>query len=122
MKNVLVIDDEPDITTSVKKGLQHKGFEVDVFNDPLEALTKMKHVSYDLAILDIRMPKMNGFDLFREIRKNGYKGKVCFLTAFEVYYDEFKKLFPDLEIRHFIRKPISIRDLAEQINIILDKK
>ncbi|HEU5220509.1 MAG TPA: response regulator, partial [Candidatus Nitrosotalea sp.] len=73
--------------------------------------------------IDIRMPKMNGFELYREIKKkNDSKAKICFFTAFEVYYDEFRKMFPSLEVKCFIRKPITISDLVTHINSELERK
>ena len=65
----MLVDDEPDITSTLKIGLQDNGFEVDTFNDPIEVLSNFKAGSYDLIILDIKMPKMNGFELYKEIEK-----------------------------------------------------
>lgn len=115
---VLIVDDEKDITSSLKLGLAHKGFKVDVYNDPVEALANYKPGMYELIILDIRMPRMNGFEFFREVKKLDRSVKVCFLTAFEVYTDEFKKLFPDMKVEGFLRKPITISELATQIEKI----
>jgi DNA-binding response OmpR family regulator len=87
---LLVVDDEPDITLAFSMGLEDSGFEVDAFNDPLlalEALKKQKK-SYDLALIDVKMPKMNGFELFKEIRKVNDKVKVCFATAFDIQEEE----------------------------------
>lgn len=112
---VLVVDDEPDITSAMKIGLQDYEFYVDVANDPVQVLKNYLPGSYDLLILDIKMPKMNGFELYKEIKKKDEKVNVCYLTAFEVYYEEFKKAFPDIDITHFIRKPISMSDLVLQI-------
>lgn len=112
------MDDEKDITSSLKLGLAHKGFTVDVYNDPVDALANYKPGTYDLIILDIRMPKMNGFEFFREVKKVDESVKVCFLTAFEVYTDEFKRLFPNMKIEGFLRKPITISELATQIEKI----
>lgn len=123
MKKILIIDDEHDITTSVKNGLERKGFEVHTYNDPMKVLEDFKPDVYDLMLIDIRMPKMNGFELYREIKKkNDSKAKICFFTAFEVYYDEFRKMFPNLEVKCFIRKPITISDLVTHINSELEKK
>ena len=122
MAKILVVDDELDITASIKNGLQRHGFEVDTFNDPLKALSSYKPGEYDLLLLDIRMPKMNGFELYREIKKKNDTTKICFFTAFEVYYDEFKKVFPKLDVKCFIRKPISIADLVAHINLELGKQ
>lgn len=120
MKKVAVVDDEPDITTVLKRGLEHHGFSVDVFNDPQAALSSFKPNHYDLMIIDIRMPKLNGFDLYRELKKKDANTKVCFLTAFEIYYDEFRKMFPTIDVRAFIRKPISISSLVNQVNATLE--
>ena len=99
----------------MKIGLSNQEYLVDVANDPEMVLRNYVANSYDLLILDIRMHKMNGFELYKGIRKIDDKVKVCYLTAFEVYYEEFKKAFPDLDITHFIRKPISMSDLVLQI-------
>lgn len=120
-KKILVVDDEPDITTSIKNGLTKNGFEVTIYNDPITALNNYNTKTYDLLLLDIRMPKMNGFELYREIKKKGNDDtKVCFFTAFEVYYDEFKKIFPNVEVKCFIRKPVTIKELISHINTELD--
>jgi YesN/AraC family two-component response regulator len=70
-------------------------------------------------IIDIRMPKLNGFDLYREIRKKDSNVKVCFLTAFEIYYEEFRKMFPTIDVKAFVRKPVSISALIKQANMII---
>ena len=88
---ILAIDDEPDLTIYCKMALEHYGFEVKTFNDPKEALSNYKPGYYDLVILDIKMPKMDGFELYHEIKKKDANAKVCFLTASELYYDEFRK-------------------------------
>jgi len=122
MKKILVVDDEPDITLSIKNGLKRKGFEVDAYNDPLKALDDFKPGVYDLLLIDIRMPKLNGFELYRELKKKSENITVCFFTAFEVYYDEFRKVFPALDVKCFIRKPITINELVMHINSELAKK
>src|ERR1700747_626428 len=121
MKKILVVDDEPDITQSIKNGLERKGFQVYAYNDPLKVLADFKPGEYDLMLIDIRMPKMNGFELYREIKKKSENVRICFFTAFEVYYDEFRKMFPNLEVKCFIRKPITINDLVTHINSELEK-
>lgn len=120
MKRIAVVDDEPDITTVLKKGLEHHGFAVEVFNDPQAALASFKPGYYDLMIIDIRMPKLNGFDLYRELKKRDENVKVCFLTAFEIYYEEFRKMFPTVDVRAFIRKPVSISNLVSQVNATIE--
>jgi len=120
MKRIAIIDDEPDITTVLKKGLELHGFAVDVFNDPQLALANFRPGNHDLIIIDIRMPKINGFDLYRELKKRDGGIKVCFLTAFEIYYEEFKKMFPAIDVRAFIRKPVSISSLVSQVNSTIE--
>ena len=121
MKRIAVVDDEHDITIILKKALEHHDhdFAVDTFNDPQAVLATFQPSYYDLMIIDIRMPRMNGFDLYRELKKRDSGVRVCFLTAFEIYYEEFKKLFPTIDAKAFIRKPISISNLVNQINAII---
>jgi DNA-binding response OmpR family regulator len=116
---ILLVDDERDINTVVKKGLERVGFKVRTFNNPLDALSKFEAGSYDVALLDIRMPSMNGFELYKKLREIDSKIKVCFITAFEMYEEEFKKLFPSYEVRCFIKKPIKLTDLIVEIEKIL---
>jgi two-component system, OmpR family, response regulator ChvI len=114
---ILIVDDEEDITSILKKGLEKYGYEIDVFNDPLLALSSFRAGSYDLILLDIRMPKMDGFELYQRITQLDSKTKVCFMTAFEVYYDALKELFPDsYESVCFVRKPIAIQDFVKRIS------
>jgi two-component system catabolic regulation response regulator CreB/two-component system response regulator ChvI len=118
MSRILIVDDEKGITNPLKIGLEDLGFRVDSYNDPEEALSKYEPNRYELIIVDIRMPQMNGFDLFRELKKIDSNAKVCFLTAFDVYEGEFQKLFPDMKVEGFIKKPITISGLASEIKKI----
>ena len=112
---ILLVDDEPDITSSLKMGLERKGFQVDAFNDPRKALKEFKPNVYDMIFLDIRMPKMNGFELYRELRAKDQKTPIAFLTAFDVYQNEFKKMFPDMKVDRLLRKPIGISELVAYV-------
>jgi DNA-binding response OmpR family regulator len=119
---LLVVDDEPDITLAFSMGLEDSGFTVDAFNDPLSALESFKEEkkSYALALLDINMPKMNGFELYKEIRKIDDKVKVCFVTAFDIQREEEDDLKAvgtlNDEKPAIIRKPITIDDLIKRVN------
>jgi DNA-binding response OmpR family regulator len=119
---ILVVDDEPDLTQVSRLALEYHGFKVDSFNDPQEALSKFKPGSYDLIILDIKMPQMDGFELYHEIKKKDNNAKVCFLTASELYYEEFRnKEYRALDRDLFIRKPIDNEDLVKEINKMIKK-
>jgi DNA-binding response OmpR family regulator len=112
IKRVLIVDDEADILFVIKKGLQREDFEIITQQDPTKALAEFKPGYYDLLLLDVRMPNMTGFELYREIRKIDAKVKICFITAFEIYFDEFKKVFPKINVSCFIRKPVTIEELT----------
>jgi DNA-binding response OmpR family regulator len=129
-KRILFVDDEQDITFAIGIGLEDNGFVVDTFNDPLLALQSFKEndeknnnrKSYDLAILDIKMPKMNGFELYNEIRKIDGKVKICFITAFDIQKDEnFDSIIEsaDKDKPVVIRKPIDIEELVKRIKKII---
>ena len=113
------MDDEPDITSSFKEALRDHGFEqVDISNDPLLALKNFKAGSYDLLIIDIVMPEMDGFSLYEEIRKIDNKVKVCFITAFEINYQALRAVFPASDdLGCFIRKPVDMDDFVKRIKL-----
>lgn len=140
---ILIVDDEEDITFFLKEALEEfGGFEVVTFNDPLLALSSFnnndsKSSAYDLILLDIKMPKMDGFELYQELQKridtadgnnssnissgdqgkNGKRPKICFMTAFDVYFEALKELFPDTYPSIcFIKKPSSAQDLIKRIS------
>jgi two-component system, OmpR family, response regulator ChvI len=115
MVRILLVDDEPDITSSVQRGLVSHGFQLDAYNDGDQALSEFKPEKYDLALIDFKMPKMDGYDLYREIKRKDSNIKICFLTAYEIYFDEFKKLFPTQTHQCFIRKPITVKFLISHI-------
>ena len=119
---ILVVDDEPDLTQVSTLALEYHGFIVDSFNDPQEALSKYKPGLYDLVILDIKMPKMDGFELYQEIKKKDNNANVCFLTASEQYYEEFRnKDYCALDRNLFIRKPIENEELVKQIKKMIKR-
>jgi DNA-binding response OmpR family regulator len=119
---ILVVDNEPDLTQVSRLALEYHGFKVDSFNDPHLALSKYSPGLYDLVILDIKMPNMDGFELYQEIKKIDNNANVCFLTASEQYYEEFrKKEYYALDRNLFIRKPIENEELVKEINKIIKK-
>ncbi len=113
---ILLVDDDPDVVEVLRRGLKVKGLQVDAYTSPQEALQSFKPEAYDLAILDIRMPAMTGFQLYREMKKVDTAIAVCFLSAFEIQPDEFKSVFPSMDsVKTIIKKPISINGLLKQI-------
>jgi DNA-binding response OmpR family regulator len=121
-RRLLLVDDEQDITSILCKVLQKSGFEVVFFNDPLLALQHFKPRYYDLVILDIRMPKMNGFELYLQIKRKDKRVKVCFLTAVSEFeeYEQYKKdAYPKLGERYFLAKPVSNDELIRRVNEML---
>lgn len=119
---ILLVDDEPDITLTFRLVLEDNGFVVNVFNDSRLALSSFKKGLYALALIDIRMPKINGFDLYREIRKLDDGIKVCFMTAFDIKRDELNAAIPALKEENpvIFRKPIKIEELVAGINTELE--
>jgi DNA-binding response OmpR family regulator len=117
-KRILIVDDEADINLTLKLALEEEGFKVVTFDDALVALDNFRKGLYDLLILDIKMPKMNGFELYRKIRKIDSKVKVCFLTAGEIYYDGYSNIFDDQK-NQFIRKPIENKELIKKVNAMM---
>lgn len=116
---LLVVDDEQDIALVMKMGLERHGFRVDALSSPAAALEKFKETEYDMAILDVRMPGMDGFTLYQKMREVKGKAniKACFLTAFDKeYYHDFKEKFGDLPDRCFMHKPVSAAELVRIIN------
>ena len=121
---IMVVDDERDILSIVKRGLESKNrFQVDIFIDAESALTSLKENSndyYDLVLTDIRMPKINGFELYRRIKESNPSMKIVFITAFEINKEEFSKVIPSLDVIDFISKPVSMSTLISKLNSILN--
>ena len=120
-KRILIVEDDVEIANSFGLALEDTGlFEVDTYNDSLVALSKYRPNSYVLLLLDIRMPKMNGFELYQEIKKIDDKIKVCFVTAYDTDYAALREQYPSSDLDCFIpknilRKPIQLRKLIEEI-------
>jgi two-component system, OmpR family, response regulator ChvI len=93
-------------------GLERNGFVVDAFNDPRKAIEEFKPNFYDMLILDIMMPQMTGFELYRELRAKDQDVSISLLTAFDVYYKDFPKMFPDMKVDKLMKKPIGINELV----------
>jgi DNA-binding response OmpR family regulator len=116
---ILLVDDEPDVIFTFKKGLEAHGFVVDAFKDPVLALSNFKPRTYDLLLLDVKMPQMNGFELYEKIKKLDSEIKACFITANEVYYESLREIFPTMDLDCYI-KPIQIEDLVKHVKAELE--
>ena len=121
-KKIMLVDDEADILWLFKMILESDArLKVDAFLDPIIALENFRPGLYDLLLIDIAMPKMNGFELYDKIRELDKKVKISFVTASEMFYEEIRKeAFPELDTKCFIRKPIANPDLIQQVMEILE--
>jgi len=124
MKRIFLVDDDYDHTITFKVGLEHAGFEVDAYNDSTIALSNFKPDYYDLLLIDIKMPKIDGLELYERIRKVDDKVKVWFITAYELYYKTLAEVSSKSKeekiLDRFIQKPIEINNLVKQIKSELD--
>jgi CheY-like chemotaxis protein len=135
-KRILIVDDEPDITFTHRTVLEENGFkEVDVYNEPLLALQNFKSRVYSLLITDVAMPRMDGFELYKQIKKIDGRINAVFVTASEVNYEALRTIDRldisddedkaailrgsregDEERIHFIRKPVEINEFIQRVN------
>jgi CheY-like chemotaxis protein len=120
-KRILMVDDETDVNYTFETVLEENGFVVDSFDDPVLALNSFKPDLYDLVLLDIKMPAMDGFKLYEEMKKIDDKFKVCFLTASEMFYEQYRPSYSITtdENQPIIQKPIKNEELIGQINELL---
>ena len=116
---ILVVDYEHDSNLLLKTILERNGFIVDCFDDPFVAMENFQSNLFSLIILNIKLPKLNGFRLYREIRKKDKKVKVCFITDGEMYYGVYADIFNSLDENSFIRKPINYDNLLEHLSKII---
>jgi DNA-binding response OmpR family regulator len=115
-KRILIVDDDPDITKPLALLLEDCGYEVNAFNDPTIALSYFKRDVYDLLILDVKMPSIDGFNLYEKMKTIDNRPNVCFMTAYHVNYEVFREQFPSLEVECFISKPAEIGEIMMRVN------
>ena len=121
-KRILIIDDNPDVTLSLRAVLEQTGFKTDSYTDPILASENFRDGLYDLVILDIKMPEVDGFYLYQKLRKTDSRVKIIFLTASEYYHERFRKEhgFNDFKQKSFLKKPIDTENLVQAINKLLE--
>jgi two-component system, OmpR family, response regulator ChvI len=123
MERILVIDDEPDVAFSLKKVLEENRFAcVDIFNDPADVISHYNNqpeTMYDLLIIDILMPRMNGFELYEKIKKIDNNAKVCFISAYRMYFEALREMYAGYEVDCFMNKPFENDDLLRKVDSAL---
>ena len=116
-----MIDDESDITFGIKRCIENE-YYVDAFNDPVAALDNFSLGKYDIILIDVKMPKMNGFELYRTMQRIDSGACYCFITAFEIRPVEFKRMFPSSSVCYFLKKPFSSEELLKLLNVQIEEK
>ena len=127
-KQILIVDDDPDITYTFKKAFEEANriggnktsFHVNVYNDPLLALSEFKPDFYDLILVDINMPKMNGFDFCVKVFEVDINPRVCFMSSGLINQEALQEQYPSLSFGCFIKKPITMENLARKVKAELD--
>ncbi len=127
MRKIMILDDEEDIALLFKEGLEIMGFySVAVYNDPIKALYEIKSNTYDIILIDIVMPNMNGLEFYTNLKKMEKESgsKVCFFSAGEFSEDKIRNMFPNLKNQKtiLIHKPIRIKELLIKIDEIIYEK
>ena len=124
----MTIDDNRDITLTFKKALEAENqkignktlFKVFTYNDTIQALAEFKPNFYDLLLIDVNIPKMNGFEFSRQILELDVNVRVCYITAAEINLRALREQFPTLSIGCFIKKPIGVEDLVRRVRAELE--
>ena len=127
-KRILIIDDDIDIIFTFKKGLEAENsnknsktfFKVYTYNNPLEALSQFKPNFYDLLLVDINMPNMNGFELSTKILELDVNVRVCFMSSGLINQEALREQYPSLSFGCFIKKPVTIEYLVRRVKAELE--
>jgi DNA-binding response OmpR family regulator len=122
-RSVLIEDDERDVGIRLKLVLENHGFVVDCFTDPVMALNNFRSGLSDLLILDIKMPEINGFELYNQFKLKDAKIKTLFLTALSsssAYDEQRSRVYPKMGERRFLQKPTNNNQLLEQVYTIMN--
>ena len=121
-KNILIIDDDPDINNLFKIFLEHNNYKIDAYTNPLDALYYFKKGRYDLILLDLKMPQIDGIAMFYALKNRDDKAIICLTTADMFYLEQLKEKIPNIE-KYVIHKPVLLRNLKDKINeLVLEKR
>jgi two-component system, OmpR family, alkaline phosphatase synthesis response regulator PhoP len=113
MTRILIVEDEPDIVLSLQEDLRRQGYETAVATDGEKALQRGLEGHWDLILLDVMLPKMDGFDVCRELRRAGVASPIVLLTARA--QEAEKELGLDSGADDYVTKPFSLRELRARV-------
>ena len=117
----MIIDDDKDITNLFSIFLEHNGYSVDAYTNPLEAINNFRKNSHDLIVLDLKMPKMDGMTLYHKIKAIDGKVRICFTTADINYIEDLRKGIIDID-KIVLYKPVLLKDLKNKIDLLLSQQ
>ena len=117
----MIIDDDPDINNLFKIYLEYEEYKIDTYTDPIEALYYFKKDKYDLVLLDLKMPQIDGIAMYQGLKKIDDKIIICLITADISYVQNLKDRIPNIE-KYIIHKPILLRNLKDKINELVSEK
>jgi CheY-like chemotaxis protein len=128
VKRILLVDDDPDITLTFKKGLEGENetsgnkvvLQVFTYNNPLVALAEFRTDFYDLLLVDVNMPKMNGFEFSEKILELDLNVRICFISAGEMNVEALREQYKSLSLGCFIKKPVTLEDLVSRLKAELE--
>lgn len=120
-RRILIIDDDPDINNLFKLFLEHDGSQINAYPDPVDALYTFRKNTFDLILLDLKMPKMSGMLLYQKLRNIDPPLLFCFITGDKEYIQPLKKNIAEIE-KIAIYKPILLSDLRNKVNSLLSEK
>jgi two-component system copper resistance phosphate regulon response regulator CusR len=117
---ILVVEDEPDAAKMLAKGLRERSYAVDIAVDGAAALTQASDNEYDLIILDILLPRMNGFNVCRQLRADGFTAPILMLTARDGIDDRVEGL--DAGADDYLAKPFHFNELLARVRALLRRR
>lgn len=119
---ILIIEDDKDTNNLFKIYLEHDGFQVDSYTDPVDALYYFKKGKYDLVLLDLKMPQIDGIGMFQALKNRDDEVSICLITANTSYLEQLKEKIPKIE-KYLIYKPILLKNLKEKVEaLVLERR